>query len=226
MNSRLATWRRPLVLLFISITLGMTSCTSPDQYRQAIGERDSEISRLQDERAQLKGDRQRLLSEIDSMSGQLRDASMKLRAKPRVVEAPAQSSLSNLGVGYAYRDGVAVITIPSAISFSSGKATLSKTGKQALHEVAKVLQRQHPGAVYSIEGHTDTDPISKSKFVNNRDLSLERATAVLTHLVVECEVLDESCVVVGHGQYRPVDPGTSKTAKAKNRRVEIVVYGK
>jgi chemotaxis protein MotB len=118
---------------------------------------------------------------------------------------------------------MAVITIPSSISFPSGKAELSAQGQNALRQVAAVLKQSHPTGLYSIEGHTDTDPIRKSGFESNRDLSLERAMAVLTYLVEDCRIPDEQCVVVGHGQYRPIDPGTSSAAKAKNRRVEIVV---
>jgi outer membrane protein OmpA-like peptidoglycan-associated protein len=37
-------------------------------------------------------------------------------------------------------------------------------------------------------------------------------------------VPDEQCVVVGHGQYRPVSSGATDDAKSQNRRVEIVVH--
>jgi len=220
---RLDPWQRALALLLLSVTLGVTSCTSPDQYRKAIDERDAEIAQLREERSTLKRDRQLLQAELENMGAKLREASMRREPAP-VAQAASEPGLEDLGIGYAYRDGVAVITIPSSITFGSGKATLSDSGRRALNEVAAVLRRQHPGGAYSIEGHTDTDPISKSGFANNRELSLVRATAVLTYLVEDCDVPDEQCVVVGHGQYRPVDPGSSSAAKARNRRVEIVVY--
>ena len=177
----------------------------------------------------LKSESNRLAMELSATGAQLREASMQLKQAPtpQPKQTPTlsrESGLSDLGVGYASRDGVTVITIPSKISFGSGKVALSREGKAALKEVSNVLRRNHAGATYSIEGHTDTDPISKSKFANNRELSLKRATAVLTYLVEDCEVPDDNCVVVGHGQYRPINPGTSSAAKAQNRRVEIVVY--
>ena len=214
------------MLLLVGLSLGMTACTSPDQYRAAIEERDAEIAKLREERARLKGDRQRMQSDLDTMTAQLREASLRAQREPEIIEVPvaAESGLEDLGVGYAYRDGVAVITIPSQISFPSGSAQLSDNGTRALNEVASVLRRRHPTGTYSIEGHTDTDPISKSKFDSNRDLSLQRAMAVLTSLVEEYDVPDDQCVVVGHSQYRPIDPSETKEAKAQNRRVEIVVY--
>lgn len=217
-------WRRVFALGLLILTLGATSCTSPDAYRKAIGERDAEIQTLREERAQLKRERQGLRSEIDSMGAQLREASARIVGGREAPQASDQG-LEHLGIGYSYRNGAAVITIPSSITFPSGKADLSKGGAKALRAVAAVLRRNHASGVYSIEGHTDTDPIKKSKFPTNRDLSLARAVAVLTFLVEDCDVTDEQCVVVGHGQYRPEDSGTSKAAKARNRRVEIVVYG-
>lgn len=214
------------MLFLVCLSFGVTACTSPDQYRAAIEERDAEIATLREERARLKGDRQRMQSDLDTMTTQLREASLRTQREPEVIRVPvqAETGLEDLGIGYAYRDGVAVITIPSQISFPSGSATLSDNGKAALREVASVLRSRHPGGTYSIEGHTDTDPISKSKFANNRDLSLARAMAVLTNLVENYDLSDEQCVVVGHSQYRPINPSDSKEAKATNRRVEIVVY--
>ncbi len=220
---RLGSRQGLLGLLLLFLPLGVTSCTSPDQFKQAIDERDAEISKLREEGARLKRERQGLLSELDTLGAQLREASLRRETTP--VQAAPQPALNDLGIGYSYRDGVAVITIPSSITFGSGKAALSRDGQSALKEVARVLASSHAGGVYSIEGHTDTDPISKSKFGTNRALSLARATAVLTFLVEDCGVPDDQCVVVGHGQYRPVDPADTSAAKARNRRVEIVVYG-
>ena len=48
--------------------------------------------------------------------------------------------------------------------------------------------------------------------------------AVLAHLVEHCAIPDEQCIVVGHGQYSPMVAGETASAKAQNRRVEIVVH--
>jgi flagellar motor protein MotB len=225
LEKRLCTWQRVMALGLFCLSAGVSSCTSPEAYRQAMEERDGEIARLREERAQLKGDRQGLLQQIDDLSSQLREANSQIADHKEVVEASSQPGLDDLGIDYRYRNGMAVITIPSSITFGSGKASLSSEGKAAMREVASVLKSNHPSGVYSIEGHTDTDPIRKSSYKTNRELSLARATAVLTYLVESCDIADDQCVVAGYGQYRPLDPGTSSAAKAKNRRVEIVVHG-
>ncbi|MCB9914381.1 MAG: OmpA family protein [Planctomycetes bacterium] len=224
MDYRTTTWKRVLALGLICVGLGASSCTSPEAYRKAMEERDQEIARLREERAQLKNDRQGLLQQIDDLAAQLREANSTISEHKDAIEASSQPELDGLGIDYGYRNGMAVISIPSSITFGSGKADLSKEGKDAMRKVAAVLKKNHPNGVYSIEGHTDTDPIRKSSFKTNRELSLARATAVLTFLVEDCDIADEQCVVAGYGQYRPVDAGTTAAAKAKNRRVEIVVH--
>jgi chemotaxis protein MotB len=202
-----------------------SGCTSPEQYRKALDEKDAQIRALHEERAELKRERDAQMSELDSMSIQLQEANARISQPPEPSESLAdQPGLEELGIGYGMRNGMAVITIPSSITFPSGKAELSSEGKNALKQVASVLKDAHPSGVYSIEGHTDTDPIRKSSFDSNRELSLARAMAVLTFLVEECRIPDEQCVLVGHGQYRPVDGGSGDASKAKNRRVEIVVH--
>ena len=89
-----------------------------------------------------------------------------------------------------------------------------------LRNVASALRGQFAGRRFYIEGHTDTDPIQKTrdKYRSNRHLSMERADAVAAYLAKQ-GVPEASIVVVGYGQFDPLDPGR----KATNRRVEIVV---
>lgn len=208
-----------VVLLF---SPALTSCVSSRGYQAALDDRDAEIRKLREERAALKSQIQSMKSNLDTVQGELADASAR-PAEP-APEPQKFPELDSLGIDYGVRDGNMVISIPSSITFASGQATISKEGQKALKEVASTLKRQYPDAKYSMEGHTDTDPISKSKFSSNRELSVQRAMAVLTFLVAECGVPDAQCVVAGHGEYDPVARGDGKGDKAKNRRVEIVVH--
>ena len=215
-------WNRLLIAGLMSIAPLSTSCTSSRGYQQALDDRDAEIRKLREERATLKGQIQNLKSSLDSAQGEIADAS-----SVRVPEAAPTTKfpeLDDLGIGYGMRDGNMVISIPSSITFASGQATLSKEGQKALKQVASTLKQQYGDAKYAIEGHTDTDPIAKSKFASNRVLSVERAMAVLSFLVAECGIKDDQCIVAGHGQYDPIAPNGSKSDKGRNRRVEIVVH--
>jgi chemotaxis protein MotB len=201
-----------------TLLLFFGSCASQKTLKQY----QDEVRVLREERTQLKKENRDLRAQNEAYEVQFANASM-----PKTEAAPIADNpeLDALGVDYG-RDkfGNTVISIPAEITFPSGKAELTSKGKEALRVVARVLQEKHRGGRFWIEGHTDTDPITKSKWESNRDLSVERAMAVLHFLVEECDVPDDKCVVAGHGQYQPVTPNDSSAAKARNRRVEIVVH--
>jgi chemotaxis protein MotB len=218
---------RLLLAGMLLFTPGLTSCVSQRLHQQALEEKDAEIRQLREERSALKIQNQQLKTNYESVHGQLSDANARPLAEQAPAPAPApepQAKIPELdaaGISYGMRDGNMFISIPSSITFASGQATLSKEGQGALKKVAGLLKREHAGAKYSIEGHTDDDPIKKSKFETNRELSYARAMAVLAYLVSDCGIKDDDCVVVAHGQYEPL---VVKGDKAKNRRVEIVVH--
>ena len=225
-------WGRAALLLAAAPAL--TSCVTEAQMRLAIEDRDREISTLRTDKTELQ-ERLSLLSyEKEDLRAKLEAAEAGLSSRLQVPAAydAADDSSSNLvafpeleamGITTGQRAGETVISVPAEVSFGSGKASLSSSGRSALQAVAKRLKSEFPeSSRYHIEGHTDSDPISKSKFGSNRELSIARAMAVLSYLVTEGRVPDDRFVVVGHGQYKPIAPNT-KSEKSRNRRVEIVV---
>jgi chemotaxis protein MotB len=220
-------WLMPTVLLPL-----LASCVSGRAHEASLAEKDAQIRELHEERSTLKSQIQGLKSQLDSTQGELTDASARMSTPVMPAETGADTKgekipeLDEVGVSYGMRDGNMVISIPSSITFASGEATLSKEGQRALEKVASTLKKKYGSATYWIEGHTDTDPIKKSKFTSNRDLSIARARAVHTYLVVDCAVPDAKCIVVGHGEYEPVASNDSEKDKARNRRVEIVVHAR
>lgn len=211
----------PLLLLF-------AGCATDSQYREALGERDQELRELREERTALKRQVAGLQSQRDDLTLALNEANDEVGRLVEAAARPADRStgledLQALGMGVSTRGGRPVITIPAGITFGSGQAELSKAGLDALKAVAGGLKREYPSGTYWIEGHTDNDPIKKSKFKTNRDLSLARSMAVLRYLVETAHVPDERCVVVGWGEYRGLTGNRSDAEKARNRRVEILV---
>ncbi len=216
--------RRPFVLASLLLAPMFASCAA-QQYKAVADEREQENRALREERSRIKGEIRDLSAEKASLETQLAEANARLLQQPEPAAGQSYAELDQLGVGYGMRDGRMVISIPTEISFPSGRAELSADGKRALKSVAKTLKQDYPVGrfEYWIEGHTDSDPIQKSKFGSNRELSLARAMAVLRCLVDEADIPDNACVVSGWGPHRPVAANDSRSNKAKNRRVEIVV---
>ena len=80
-----------------------------------------------------------------------------------------------------------------------------------------------PDQPIGIEGHTDNQPIAKSGWKDNWELSLARARSVLTTLVAH-GVAPNRIAATGYGEYRPISSNDTAKGRAKNRRVEIVVW--
>lgn len=213
--NKLRTLRTALACLPI---LFFASCASQKTLKQY----QDEVRTLREERTQLKKENRDLRSTNEQYETQLAEASMKPAPSAPIADNP---ELDALGIEYG-RDsfGNTVISIQSEITFSAGKSEITKKGEEALRAVARELTEKHPSARYWIEGHTDADPIKKSKWESNRELSVARAMAVLSYLVEDCNVPDSACIVAGHGQYDPKADGGDASAKARNRRVDIIVH--
>jgi len=195
----------------------MASCASPKTMKQY----QDELRALREERTQLKKENRDLRTQNESFEASMVDATAK-PVEPDLLGPNPELDKHDVDY-YTDRFGNSVFSVSADVTFASGKAELTKKGKEALQAVARELNEKHADGSYWIEGHTDSDPIKKSKWESNRDLSVERAMAVLHYLVEDCGVPDESCVVAGHGQYAPLTPNEDNGSKARNRRVEIIV---
>jgi len=114
-----------------------------------------------------------------------------------------------------------VINLPSDVFFASGSASINAAGEKAMGQIADYIRKNHAGGLLRVEGHSDNDPIrrTKSKYHCNWELSFERAHAVMHYLVEKGKLDPHRVVCEAYGEFHPVDPGN----KSKNRRVEIVV---
>jgi len=134
-------------------------------------------------------------------------------------------SLEGSGISVVDReDGGATIVIASDITFNSGRADPNRKAQQTLGRVVDTLKQTKGIGRIRIEGHTDSDPIKKSGFRSNEELSLARANSVQNYLIAHG--IDESLLeVAGYGETHPIATNSTAEGKARNRRVEIVLLG-
>jgi outer membrane protein OmpA-like peptidoglycan-associated protein len=111
-----------------------------------------------------------------------------------------------------------VIILPGNVLFASGKYELTPGAQQKLTLVAGTLAPQAETHDIVVEGHTD----SRGSRDFNMTLSQNRAQAVMNYLVAR-GVPAESITSVGIGPDRPIAENTTRTGRAQNRRVEIIV---
>jgi len=120
------------------------------------------------------------------------------------------------GVEVSQSAGKITLNVPGDLLFSSGKVTLTDASKNTLSSIASVINSDYAGRRIRVEGYTDTDPITKSKWADNLQLSMERAAAVYRHLESK-DVAAELMYASGFGAQ------SAKETKKLSRRVEIVV---
>jgi outer membrane protein OmpA-like peptidoglycan-associated protein len=139
---------------------------------------------------------------------------------PVRVAAPDPRSLEEIEGTELSRDpgaGTVTLNLSSDIFFDAGAATIKPAARKSLDKVAAALKKDYSGKDVRVEGHTDSDPIKRSKWKSNQELSEARAKAVRDYLVKQ-GVDASGITTLGHGADRP-----RGADKARNRRVEVVV---
>ncbi len=139
--------------------------------------------------------------------------------------SPAEAAGFGRGMDVAFDPtaGTITVTLPNAILFSPGKATLKKASIAELDHVRSVLRQRYQRRNIDVVGHTDSDPIRKSKWKDNWELSAQRALTVLRYRTKQ-GIEAERIRAVAAGASRAIASNATSSGKAKNRRVEIVVH--
>jgi len=116
------------------------------------------------------------------------------------------------------------ISVGSDILFDSGRAKLTAKGRGAIDKVVADIKSRYASLPVRVYGYTDSDPIKRTKklWTDNLDLSANRAMAVTRYLTSK-GISAEKVETVAMGSTRFVAKNDTRTSKAKNRRVEIVV---
>ncbi len=163
-------------------------------------------------------------TDIEKISKLKSDLNELERAKEEL-EKRLKDEINNKQVKVEMEDKGLVITFVSEVLFDSGKAKLRPESLPKLNKVAEVLNTTVADLNIGIEGHTDNQPIKKSGWKSNWELSTARALSVL-HYLSEQHVSEPRLSAVGYGEYKPVASNDTKAGRQKNRRVEIVVLPK
>ena len=184
--------KRTNLLAFLLPLLLLPACQTAEM-EETIADQDRQLEIAQQDRRRLQAERDRIRAQTAELRDQLsqaESANANMRHRVAAMEAAqaAQDAevddlrgrLAGSGVNVSRRGDVIVLELPSAITFPSGSVTLSDKGRKSLKQVAGILKNDYAGRTFWVEGHTDNDPIKKSKWQTNLRLSVERAMAEST----------------------------------------------
>lgn len=131
-------------------------------------------------------------------------------------------NLDDEDIEISVEKGVVFVSISDKLLFSSGSYNVTSRATEVLGKVAKVVNNK-PDFEFMVEGHTDDVPYRKNGvLLDNWDLSVKRATAVVRILQNDFNVDPKRMTAAGRAEFIPV----SATEKSKNRRTRIVVLPK
>jgi flagellar motor protein MotB len=194
-------------------------CSSGADLQGRIDELTREQEELQRQKEQAESDAMSYRTKYEALE---RDSRKAPPPAPAAAKAPRREPEPDPdGMDIRRRGNETVINLPSDVFFASGSATLNGSGEKSMAKIADYIRKNHPGGLIRVEGHSDSDPIrkTKSKFHCNWELSFQRAHAVMHYLVEKGQVDPHHLVCEAYGEYQPQNAHD----KSKNRRVEIVI---
>lgn len=180
----------------------------------------AERNALQQEKSDLESEKESLRAKLSEIESELQ----RIRVQSQRSITAIQEKFKDT-VGAALDDaGRLKLDVKGKILFETGKATLSSEGKALLDAIAEevLLNTHYADYAVRVEGHTDNTPIGGSE-LRNWNLSTERAIAAVKYLQVHTGVDAQRLAATGYAFYQPIDTTDTPEAKAKNRRIEIIL---
>ncbi|NDI99115.1 OmpA family protein [Flavobacterium sp. LaA7.5] len=183
-------------------TLSTKGAETIEKSLESLKEKDLKISRLQD-----------ALTRKDSVTLAL------------VTSIKRAVGVNDPDIEVNVEKGVVYISIADKLLFKSGRYEVTDRAKEILGKVAAIV-KDKPDFECMVEGHTDNVPINNPVLLDNWDLSVKRATAIVRILQNDYGIDPKRLVASGRGEYMPLEDNTTAEGRARNRRTRILVLPK
>lgn len=168
-----------------------------------------------------------LQNELNKRSKQIDELQNLINAKEAQMQQ-LKNAISNAlhnfegkGLTVVHKNGKIYVSMENKLLFSSGSWAVGNEGKNAVEQLASVLLENTDINVL-IEGHTDDVPYTGAAIIDNWDLSVKRATAIV-RILQNKGVSPTQITAAGRSEYLPIDLNKTAEGKAKNRRIEIIL---
>jgi chemotaxis protein MotB len=192
---------------------------------KASGETQELLSRLE----QMQSDKIQMDFQLAKASEQLEEIKRLLAERDEKMNA-LREKIANALLGFTdkgltvdIRNGKVYVSLSNQLLFTSGSTKIDEQGKNALKDLASVLNDNEDINIL-VEGHTDDQAVTSGhRFKDNWELSVLRATEVVNYLQKEGQVNPKRMIASGKGEYTPVREGSTPDARSLNRRTEIIL---
>jgi len=171
------------------------------------------LSKLQTE----LNDRTQTIQELEQL---IATKEAKMNALKNAV-SNALKGFEGKGLTVTHKNGKVYVSMENKLLFDSGSWAVGMQGVDAVEKLAQVLI-QNPDIEVLIEGHTDNVPYTGPLVLDNWDLSVKRATAIV-RILQNKGVKPLQITAAGRSEYLPIQSNMNTEGKAKNRRIEIIL---
>jgi chemotaxis protein MotB len=187
------------------------SLSQTDLLTQALEERPRELK----EKEQLIRKRERALSDLKEIVRMRDSATAFLNDTLAAILWDFDTEEINI----EKKNGVLELTLYDKIMFDPGSSDIYGKGKKALQRIVPVM-KAYPEMDIEVEGHTDSIPISTSRFADNWDLSTSRALAVVRYLK-SLGLAKKRFTATGKADNEPVATNKTEEGRKQNRRIVL-----
>ncbi len=171
------------------------------------------LSKLQTE----LNDRTQTIQELEQL---IATKEAKMNALKTAV-SNALKGFEGKGLTVTHKNGKVYVSMENKLLFDSGSWAVGMQGVDAVEKLAQVLI-QNTDIEVLIEGHTDNVPYTGTTVLDNWDLSVKRATAIV-RILQNKGVKPLQITAAGRSEYLPIQSNMNSEGKAKNRRIEIIL---
>ena len=194
-----------------------------EKNQQLLAQLEEKEQKLAEESLRLEN----LQNELNARSTQIEELQALIDAKEsqmQKLKTAISNALHNFegnGLTVEQKNGKIYVSMENKLLFNSGSWAVGTEGKQAVEQLANVLS-ENPDINVLIEGHTDNVPYKGTTLIDNWDLSVKRATAIV-RILKNKDVNPMQITAAGRSEFLPVGSNETKEGKAKNRRIEIIL---
>ncbi|MFT5112966.1 MAG: chemotaxis protein MotB, partial [Parasphingorhabdus sp.] len=204
----------------------LTADSEISRRTHSLEEEQQRVITLEKQLTLLAEGRAKLTEELESREIRIKSLTEESdRAKSQIDELVSEINLISEQKDLEVRtlqDKVTLIRMNGDVVFGPGSTRLKQAGQDVLDRVASFAERM-PDRIISLEGHTDSIPISQDrldKFPSNWELSAARAASAVRYLE-NVGIESNRLRLVGYGQNQPVADNVDEDGRRRNRRLEI-----
>lgn len=222
-------FRGKLQLLSICLMLSASGCVATRDWVQSwtneqlfpinkrVSDTEAGLTKTDGRVTNVEGRVAKVDGRVDTMAKQIAD----LEARLGQTDAKANLALESLQRLKPERK--MVLNFTAGPHFASNSIQFSGQAKKDIDSFLSDVKGQADDGgtlVFVVAGHTDTQGSASY----NYELSKRRAENIAAYLVAERNIEPTRVMAVGYGERVPVADNNSDAGRAKNRRVEIMVY--